>query len=95
MPLEQLIHMQKGTIVDVRSAREFNQAHCREALSVPIEELEFRLAELKSLPEPLILCCASGNRSGMAERRLKALGIACINAGSWLDIQHWQTQGVM
>ncbi|MGI9191423.1 MAG: rhodanese-like domain-containing protein [Chitinophagaceae bacterium] len=93
MELHELLEQHIGTIVDVRSANEFRMAHCQGALSIPIEEMEFRLNELRALTPPLILCCASGNRSGMAERRLKALGIACINAGSWMDITHWQTQG--
>lgn len=95
MTLEQLLHHHTGTIVDVRSSEEFTLAHCLEAHSLPIDELDLRINELRTLPEPLILCCASGNRSGMAERRLKALGIACMNAGSWMDIHHWQNQGVM
>ena len=93
MLLEELLQQHVGTIVDVRSAEEFKMAHCKGALSIPIDELEFRLSEIRSLSQPLILCCASGNRSGMAERRLKALGIDCFNAGSWMDIAHWQTQG--
>lgn len=95
MTLEQLLYNQSGTIIDVRSRDEFQQAHCRGALSVPLDELEYRIHELSAMIQPLILCCASGNRSGIAERRLQALGISCINAGSWMDIQHWQTQDVM
>jgi rhodanese-related sulfurtransferase len=95
MTLEQLLHHHAGTIIDVRSSQEFSLAHCLDARSLPIDELECRINEIRSLPQPLILCCASGNRSGLAERRLKALGIVCINAGSWMDIHHWQTQGVM
>lgn len=89
-----LLH-HSGTIVDVRSSEEFIQAHCDGAISMPIDDLEFRLSELRALKQPLILCCASGNRSGMVERRLQSMGISCINAGSWLDILHLQTQRVM
>lgn len=95
MTLEQILNHHIGTIIDVRSSQEFCLAHCHNAHSLPLDELEFRINEIRSLPQPLILCCASGNRSGIAERRLKALGITCINAGSWMDIHHWQTQGVM
>jgi rhodanese-related sulfurtransferase len=38
------------------------------------------------LNAPLILCCASGNRSGQAQHFLSELGIECYNGGSWLDV---------
>jgi rhodanese-related sulfurtransferase len=45
-----------------------------------------RVEELKKLNAPLILCCASGNRSGQAQHFLSELGIECYNGGSWLDV---------
>lgn len=95
MALEKLLSTRMGTIVDVRSGEEYQLAHCSETVSVPFNEFAWRLRELCNFPEPLILCCASGNRSGLAERQLKALGIVCFNAGSWLDIQHFFLKGVM
>jgi rhodanese-related sulfurtransferase len=50
-----------------------------------------RLEELKALNAPLILCCASGNRSGMATQLLQKEGIECINGGSWLDVNYYQS----
>jgi rhodanese-related sulfurtransferase len=95
MALEDLVSLRIGTIVDVRSGEEYQLAHCSASVSIPFNEFALRIRELCSLPEPLILCCASGNRSGLAERQLKSLGISCINAGSWLDIQFILLRGVM
>lgn len=33
--------------------------------------------------KPVITCCRSGNRSGMAQSVLTAAGIDCYNGGPW------------
>jgi len=92
LSIEQLIKEKKGTVVDVRSYEEFQSAHAVGAVNIPLQEIPQRMDELKQLPTPLILCCASGNRSGMAERFLVSAGIDCCNAGSWLDVNFIQSQ---
>jgi len=37
--------------------------------------------------QPIVLCCASGGRSGQATIYLKSLGIDCENGGSWMAIK--------
>jgi rhodanese-related sulfurtransferase len=54
--------------------------------------MEKRMDELKRLKQPLVLCCASGGRSGQATQYLMQKGIECCNAGSWLDVNYYQTQ---
>ncbi len=76
----------KGTVVDVRTPAEFMGGHVANSVNIPLQELDMRMDELKSLPQPLILCCASGGRSGMATQILSAQGINCSNGGSWLDV---------
>ena len=49
------------------------------------------VSELKELKAPLILCCASGGRSGMATDMLSHENIECYNAGSWLDVNYYQS----
>jgi phage shock protein E len=92
MNVEQLIKGKKGTIVDVRSYEEFQAGHAVDSVNIPLQEIPNRLDELKSLATPLVLCCASGNRSGMAERFLAQSGMECVNAGSWLDVNYIQAQ---
>ncbi|MBL7765660.1 MAG: rhodanese-like domain-containing protein [Chitinophagaceae bacterium] len=92
MNIEQLILNGKGSIVDVRTYEEFAAAHAEGAINIPLQEIPHRIDELKTLPSPLILCCASGNRSGMAERFITQQGIECYNAGSWLDINYQQSK---
>lgn len=92
MNLEKLIAEKKGSIVDVRSFAEFNGAHAAESINIPLQELSLRMNELKALPSPLLLCCASGTRSGMAAQLLSKEGIECMNAGSWMDVNYLQAQ---
>jgi rhodanese-related sulfurtransferase len=39
------------------------------------------------MKKPIVLCCASGNRSGQAAYFLQQQGVEeCYNGGSWLDV---------
>ena len=74
------------TIVDVRTPGEFMGGHVAGSINIPLQEIQSRLDEIKALPQPIILCCASGNRSGQATAFLKSYGVDCSNGGSWLDV---------
>lgn len=78
----------KNTIVDVRTPAEFMGGHVAGSVNIPLNEIPQRLDEFRNMEQPIILCCASGNRSGQATHFLNAQGIACENGGSWLDVNH-------
>lgn len=88
MKIQELIKANKGSIIDVRSPGEFNSGHVVGSKNIPLTEVPDRLDEIKDLDGPLILCCASGNRSGHVEDYLKKHDIDCVNGGSWLDINY-------
>jgi phage shock protein E len=75
------------TIIDVRTPMEFMGGHVVGSINIPLDEIETRFEEIQALPAPVILCCASGNRSGMATNYLQSRGIECSNGGSWFDVQ--------
>ena len=75
-----------STIVDVRTHAEFQGGHVANSVNIPLQELPGRLAELKKLPQPLVLCCASGMRSARATAILKNAGFDCQNGGSWTEV---------
>lgn len=83
--LEELIKSGKARIVDVRTPAEFSGGHVEGSVNIPLQEIPKRLEEFKQM-ENIVLCCASGNRSGQAAAFLKQNGIDCENAGSWLDV---------
>lgn len=91
MTIEHFIKENHGTIVDVRTREEFMGGHVANSINIPLNEIEERLEEIKSFPTPLILCCASGGRSGQAEYYLSQQGIECLNGGSWLNVNFYQS----
>lgn len=77
-------------VVDVRETWEFGAGHVPGAVNIPLDELIGRIGELR---EPLVLVCASGNRSGMAAEYLTSRAgferVANLVGGTYL----WVAQG--
>lgn len=72
-----------AVIVDVRGAGEFASGCNPKSINIPLNELAARTGELDQA-KPIILCCASGTRSAMAVRLLKAKGFKnALNGGPW------------
>lgn len=78
---------EEGAIfVDVRSRDEFASGHVPGTLNVPLPELSGRLPEI-SKDLPVVLCCASGTRSGMASVILRKAGYPRVyNVGPWVRL---------
>jgi rhodanese-related sulfurtransferase len=91
MNLETLIANREGTIIDVRTREEFMGGHVVGSINIPLSEIPEKIQELKSMNSPLILCCASGGRSGQACGFLSSQGISCINAGAWTNVNYYQS----
>jgi rhodanese-related sulfurtransferase len=72
-----------ATLVDVRSAVEFANGNAPGTINIPLTELGIRLGEIPR-SSPVVLCCASGTRSGMAKLLLKKNGYQQVhNIGTW------------
>lgn len=89
MNIENLIRQKQGTIVDVRTPEEFSGGHVEGSVNIPLQDLRERMEEVKKLRQPLVLCCASGGRSGVAHQLLSSLQIQCYNAGPWTDVDYY------
>lgn len=74
----------KGALfIDVRSAGEFASGNAPGTINIPLQELN---KSIKDLPRnsPIVLCCASGTRSGMAKMVFKKSGFNKVyNIGTW------------
>jgi rhodanese-related sulfurtransferase len=69
--------------VDVRSAGEFASGNAPGTINIPLAELGRRLGEIPK-SSPVVLCCASGTRSGMAKLLLLKNGYSKVyNIGTW------------
>ena len=85
--------MQKTkTIIDVRTPEEYIGGHVAGSINIPLNEIPERVNEIKKMSLPVILCCASGNRSGQATAYLRKIGILCENGGSWIDLKFPMSQ---
>ena len=72
-----------ATFVDVRSPGEFASGNAPGTINIPLSELGSRLGEIPS-SSPVVVCCASGTRSGMAKLLLKKNGYTRVhNIGTW------------
>lgn len=91
MDVEKIITENQGTIVDVRSYNEFLGGNVAGSINIPLNEIPERIEELKKLTAPLVLCCASGMRSGQAQHFLSQHGIECCNGGSWLTVNYYKS----
>lgn len=77
---------QGAVIIDVRTSAEFLSGHINTSKNIPFESLHTRQSKLKK-NTPIILCCATGMRSGIARRSLKTQGFEVYNGGGWMSLQ--------
>lgn len=74
---------QGADVLDVRSILEFQTGAVAGSHNIPVTELKKHKNRLNALSRPLVVCCASGMRSGMAVAHLRQCGIEAVDAGSW------------
>ena len=79
-----------ATIIDVRSKGEFQGGHLKSSVNLPLDSLPAGLAKLDKT-KPVITCCASGMRSGMARGILRKQGFAEVhNGGGWASLRKYE-----
>ncbi len=80
--------MTKTTIIDVRTPEEFSGGHVAGSINIPLNEVQQREDEISRMEQPIVICCASGGRSGQAVQYLNQKGITCTNGGGWMEVNH-------
>lgn len=81
------IDLKTATIVDVRTPGEFSMGKVEGSINIPLNEVPEKIEEFKQMKKPLVLCCASGGRSGQAMQFLASNGITDIyNGGGWQEL---------
>jgi rhodanese-related sulfurtransferase len=79
--------IQEGaTILDVRTPEEFRSGHPKGAINIPLDQIQGQMSKLDK-SKPVITCCRSGARSGMAADFLKSAGFEAYNGGPWQNVQ--------
>ncbi len=75
MQAVQLINRSDAVVLDVREAAEYKAGHIAGARHIPRGELGARLKELEKVKgKPIIVACATGNRSRSASALLQKSG---------------------
>ena len=84
MDIQTIINDNGTTIIDVREPYEFEGRNAIGSINIPLGTIANSLEKIKEMSKPLVFCCASGNRSGMAAQYIQSQGIAeAYNGGSW------------
>lgn len=69
-------------IIDVRSPGEFATGHVRGSVNLPLDRFAQEIAtRVPDKARPVILCCASGGRSGMACQFMQQSGYLHVSNG--------------
>ena len=75
----QLINRQDALLLDVREQAEFAQSHILNSRLLPLSQLEARVGDIEKFKDkPVIVYCATGNRSSAAAAVLKKHGFTNV-----------------
>jgi rhodanese-related sulfurtransferase len=89
-----LINREDAVVVDVRETSEWSAGHIPNARHIALGQLDKRVGELEKLKsKPIIVCCASGNRSSSACGALKKAGFERVYNLSG-GIRAWSDAGL-
>jgi phage shock protein E len=81
------IDIKEATIIDVRTSGEFMMGNVKGSINIPLDEVSSRVEEFKNIEGNVVLCCASGGRSGQATMFLQQNGLSNIyNGGGWQTV---------
>jgi len=85
--LKEAIRQGQGTLLDVRTHEEFMGGNVAGSINIPMSELAMRVDNIEAMEKPIMVFCASGNRSGQAQIFLTKKRVSeCFNVGSWTDV---------
>lgn len=79
---------QGALIVDVRTPQEFSSGNVPGSINIPLQVISGKINDLKKKAngKTVVVCCASGMRSGSAKTLLAQAGIPVVNGGSWFTL---------
>ncbi len=74
-----LVNSEDGIFLDVRDSGEFGKGHIANAINIPANKFEGRVAELEKFREkPIVLVCKMGQHSGAIGKQLQAKGYSQV-----------------
>jgi phage shock protein E len=83
---EEILKADNLMVIDVRTPGEYKSGHIPGSVNIPLNTLDSQLKKIGK--GPIVLCCASGTRSGIGVSTLKVKGLTQVyNGGSWTSLQ--------
>lgn len=79
---EELLAAQKegALIIDVRKVEQYNEGHIKDSKNIPLAEIEKEIAKVQpDKSKKIVLYCNTGNQSGKAAEKLKAMGYTDVH----------------
>ncbi len=89
---EQLQQGVKLNLIDVREPDEWQEAHIKEARSIPLSEFQARANEVHEVEGEVVFICRSGGRSGRVCEFLTSQGFEVVNVSG--GMLAWQGEVV-
>jgi len=86
-----LMNREDALVLDVRETGEWSSGHIAGARHITLAQLDKRMSEIEKFKDrPIIVCCASGNRSSSACGQLKKGGFERVfslggGLSAWLE----------
>jgi len=77
--------LRKGaTIIDVRTASDFDQGKIRNSFNIPIERVDLNLGRIRNMRRPIIICGDSHQSAEVVLSILRENGVNDVhNGGNW------------
>ena len=74
------LDVEKAVIIDVRSPKEFDGGHVKDAVNLPIDTItEADVLKLASKDQLIILYCHSGGRASVVQSRMSQWGFSDVH----------------
>jgi rhodanese-related sulfurtransferase len=75
-----------AVLIDVRSAAEYKAGHVKKSINIPLDQIGQNMEKIRGMNVPVVTCCKSGVRSGIAASKLKSQGLEAYNGGGWKTV---------
>lgn len=79
---DELLKAQKegALIIDVRKVEQFKEGHIKDSKNIPLADIEKEIANVQpDKSKKIVLYCNTGNQSGKAAEKLKAMGYTDVH----------------
>ncbi len=80
-----------GTLIDVRTPEEFAESHAKNAINLPLVDIQHGIYPNIARNQPIYVYCRTGSRARQAVRILEQNGF--INTTDIGSLADWQKQG--